>query len=195
VLADAFELYTNAYEKSILLRDFYGKEIILFSDSSKMSRETALKGLQGVLEGTTEEQKKRALKSLKENITTMYVSPHLIYFLSILNYPLVSTILTKERLPTLSFIVPYGNICRGYMVWVKKRLKSQGERCLKRECRGIIITSTYSRSLTVVKMSLQRWFIPRMAVVLSVNSSHRAPPRLFIFSSNFSSISHVSLHF
>ena len=31
VLADAFELYANAYERSILLKDFYGKEAALFT--------------------------------------------------------------------------------------------------------------------------------------------------------------------
>ena len=31
VLADAFELYANAYERSLLLKDFYGKEATLGS--------------------------------------------------------------------------------------------------------------------------------------------------------------------
>ena len=49
VIADAFELYSNAYERSILLRDFYGKETLLFTvtTESEESKERAKKGFKG----------------------------------------------------------------------------------------------------------------------------------------------------
>lgn len=73
VLADAFELYANAYERSILLRDFYGKEITLFSTNrgTEADKEKAKRGLQGVLEGIEGDRKKRTLSAVKENLTTM----------------------------------------------------------------------------------------------------------------------------
>lgn len=77
VLADAFELYANAYEKSILLREFYGKEVALFSTSSLQQtdaeKEISKKGLVGVLEGFDKERTKRVLGALKENLDSMYV--------------------------------------------------------------------------------------------------------------------------
>ncbi|KAG8221634.1 armadillo-type protein [Butyriboletus roseoflavus] len=73
VLADAFELYANAYERSILLRDFYGKEAVLFSTSQDI--ETAKKGLRGLLDGVGGDRRKRLLAALKENLTTMWVQP------------------------------------------------------------------------------------------------------------------------
>jgi pumilio family protein 6 len=75
VLADTFELYANAYERSILLREFYGKEATLFTltAGSNEEKEKAKKGLAGILEGVDVERKRRVLSSLKENLTTMYV--------------------------------------------------------------------------------------------------------------------------
>lgn len=77
VLADAFELYANAYEKSILLREFYGKEVALFSTSSLQQtdaeKEISKKGFVGVLEGFDKERTKRVLGALKENLDSMYV--------------------------------------------------------------------------------------------------------------------------
>ena len=75
VLADAFELYTNAYERSILLRDFYGKEAALFSTSRGTAQdiETAKKGLRGLLDGVEGDRRKRLLAALKESLTTMWV--------------------------------------------------------------------------------------------------------------------------
>lgn len=77
VLADAFELYANAYERTILLREFYGKEATLFgvTSGSDLDKERARKGLRGVLEGADGEQKKRVMKALKENLITMCVNP------------------------------------------------------------------------------------------------------------------------
>jgi pumilio family protein 6 len=73
VLADTFELYANAYERTILLQDFYGKETALFSTrrGTDEEKEIAKKGLRGVLEGLEGERRKRVLASLKENLTTM----------------------------------------------------------------------------------------------------------------------------
>ena len=73
VIADTFELYANAYERSILLRDFYGKEVALFSSSRGTAQdiETAKKGLCGVLDGIEIDRRKRVLVALKENLTTM----------------------------------------------------------------------------------------------------------------------------
>ncbi|KAF9218484.1 ARM repeat-containing protein [Gyrodon lividus] len=77
VLADTFELYANAYERTILLRDFYGKETALFSTSrgTDEEKETAKKGLRGVLEGVEGERRKRVLAALKENLTTIFNNP------------------------------------------------------------------------------------------------------------------------
>ena len=75
VIADAFELYANAYERAILLRDLYGKETALFTvtTGSEEDKIHAKKGLKGVLEGLEGDRCKRVLESLKENLTTMYV--------------------------------------------------------------------------------------------------------------------------
>jgi pumilio homology domain family member 6 len=75
VLADAFELYANAYERTILLRDFYGKEIALFSTAagSEEDKTSFKKGLKGVLDGLEADRRKRVLTSLKENLVTMCV--------------------------------------------------------------------------------------------------------------------------
>jgi pumilio family protein 6 len=73
VLADAFELYANAYERTILLREFYGKEAALFSltSGSDEEKERAKKGLSGVLEGADTERRRRILAAVKDNLITM----------------------------------------------------------------------------------------------------------------------------
>jgi pumilio homology domain family member 6 len=73
VLADAFELYANAYERTILLREFYGKEASLFTVTrgSEEDKERAKKGLNGVLEGADTERRRRILGSVKDNLITM----------------------------------------------------------------------------------------------------------------------------
>mgnify|MGYP001230986271 CR=1 FL=1 len=77
VLADAFELYANAYERSILLREFYGKEATLFTvtSGSNEDKEKAKKGLSAFLEGVDIERKRRILSALKENLTTIFNNP------------------------------------------------------------------------------------------------------------------------
>ncbi|TFK45263.1 ARM repeat-containing protein [Heliocybe sulcata] len=74
VIADAYELYGNAYERSILLRDFYGKEASIFSvtSGSDADVERSKKGLVGVLEGTQGETRRRVLASLKDNLVSIF---------------------------------------------------------------------------------------------------------------------------
>lgn len=74
VIADAFELYANSYERSLLVRDFYGKEAALFSSTtigSEADKDSARKGLKGVLEHASPDQRTRILNATKENITKM----------------------------------------------------------------------------------------------------------------------------
>ncbi|KZT00076.1 ARM repeat-containing protein [Laetiporus sulphureus 93-53] len=77
VLADAFELYTNAYERSLLLRDFYGKEasLLTITAGSSEEQERSKKGLRGILEGVEGERRKRLLSALKENLVTIFNNP------------------------------------------------------------------------------------------------------------------------
>ncbi|KZT21924.1 ARM repeat-containing protein [Neolentinus lepideus HHB14362 ss-1] len=74
VIADAYELYGNAYERSILLRDFYGKEASLFSltSGSEADKERSKKGLKGVLESAQCEMRRRVLASLKDNLVSIF---------------------------------------------------------------------------------------------------------------------------
>ncbi|KAI0916483.1 hypothetical protein AcV5_002965 [Taiwanofungus camphoratus] len=74
VLADAFELYANAYERSLLLRDFYGKEASLFTVTagSDAEKEQSKQGLKGILDGTEGERKRRVMASLKDNLITIF---------------------------------------------------------------------------------------------------------------------------
>ena len=80
VLADAYELYANAFERALLLYDFYGKEVALFSpalakgSSADEQEKAALKkGLAGILEGADAERRKRVLAAIKENIDLVCV--------------------------------------------------------------------------------------------------------------------------
>ncbi|KAJ6535952.1 armadillo-type protein [Mycena vulgaris] len=74
VLSDAFELYTNAYERTLLVRDFYGKETALFTVTSGSAEEKdrARKGLAGVLEGADPDRRKRVLTSMKGALTSIF---------------------------------------------------------------------------------------------------------------------------
>ena len=73
VLADAFELYANAYERSLLLKDFYGKEATLVSltAGSDQEKELSKKGMKGLLEGADKERRKRVMGAVKENLEAM----------------------------------------------------------------------------------------------------------------------------
>ena len=80
VIADAYELYANAFERALLLFDFYGKEVALFSASAlakgaqadTKEKEQLKKGLKGVLEGADSERRKRILNAVKENLELVY---------------------------------------------------------------------------------------------------------------------------
>jgi len=77
-LADSFELYANAYERSILLRDFYGKEVALFSkiDSGDApAKERAKAGLVGIVQDMDVERRKRTVNAVKENLETIFNNP------------------------------------------------------------------------------------------------------------------------
>lgn len=73
VLADAFELHANAYERTILLREFYGKEATLFSitSGSDADKERAKRGLKGLLENVDPDRKRRIMADVKANLVTM----------------------------------------------------------------------------------------------------------------------------
>jgi pumilio family protein 6 len=73
VLADAFELYANAAERGVLLRDFYGPEARLgsFTAGSKEDNEKTRKGLPGLLESTDTERRKRILTAVKDGLVSM----------------------------------------------------------------------------------------------------------------------------
>ena len=80
VIADAYELYANAFERAILLFDFYGKEVALFTpalskgvDTGDKEREELKKGLNGVLDTADMEKRKRILASVKENLDLVCV--------------------------------------------------------------------------------------------------------------------------
>ena len=56
------------------MREFYGKEAALLSSSvvgSEEDKDEAKRGLQGVLEGASPDQRMRILNATKENIMTM----------------------------------------------------------------------------------------------------------------------------
>lgn len=75
VLADAFELYANAFERAILLHDFYGKEVSLFApglskagQASEAEKDQLKKGLVAALEGADLEKRKRILAAVREKL-------------------------------------------------------------------------------------------------------------------------------
>ena len=73
IIADIYELHTNASERAILLRDFYGREVALLplpgkgEDATKDGRG----GLSVVLQEASEEQRRRILASLRDNLNLM----------------------------------------------------------------------------------------------------------------------------
>ncbi len=75
VIADSYDLFANAYERSLLLQDFYGKEVALFSTAStkgtaatETEKAQMRKGLAGALEGADAERRKRILVAVKQNL-------------------------------------------------------------------------------------------------------------------------------
>ncbi|KAI9457592.1 ARM repeat-containing protein [Lactarius psammicola] len=77
VIADIYELHTNSAERAILLRDFYGREAALLplNLSSEDTTKDVRGGLPVVLRGASEDQRRRILASLKENLDLMFNNP------------------------------------------------------------------------------------------------------------------------
>lgn len=77
IIADIFELHTNAAERVVLLRDFYGREAALLPLPHKGEEATkdGRSGLSVVLQNATAEQRRRILASLCENLNLMLVFP------------------------------------------------------------------------------------------------------------------------
>jgi pumilio family protein 6 len=73
IIADIYELHANAKERAILLREFYGREASLLP--LPREGEVAMKDGRGslpvVLQGASEEQRRRILASLRENLDLM----------------------------------------------------------------------------------------------------------------------------
>lgn len=113
VVADAFELYAGEWERAVLVRGFYGKEVTLFESGFKAGSDeekTKIKrGLKGLLEGLDIEKRKRILTSTKENLMTMYAS--LFSSKRCIDSPLFSDLTTpaKAVLRTPSYTEHYGN--------------------------------------------------------------------------------------
>lgn len=115
VLADAFELWCNAYERSILLQDFYGKEASLFTvtKGSEEEKEKSKKGLKGLLEGIDGERRKRILSSVKENLTTMCALLRLILFSGCPHADHTIALTIRTKVPSLMplYTEYFGSIC------------------------------------------------------------------------------------
>lgn len=87
VVADAFEVWAGEWERAVLVREFFGKEVMMFGLGGRGfgfkeegEKEKAKKGLKGLLEGLDLEKRKRILASTKENLLTMYVCSSLLSF-------------------------------------------------------------------------------------------------------------------
>ncbi|KAF7419498.1 pumilio domain member 6 [Pleurotus ostreatus] len=74
VLADAFELWANSYERTILVREFYGKEAALFAtdNGGEVDKAKARGGLKGILDGSSVEQKKRIMNATKDSLVKIF---------------------------------------------------------------------------------------------------------------------------
>ncbi|KAI0029907.1 ARM repeat-containing protein [Vararia minispora EC-137] len=71
VLADVYELHANAYERSLLVRDLYGRETALFSNHSE-DKGRIRAGLTGVLEDLDSEKKRRVLAAVRESLDAIF---------------------------------------------------------------------------------------------------------------------------
>jgi len=79
VVADAFEIWAGEWERAVLVREFFGKEVVMFGlgggGGFQGGKEKAKNGLKGLLENLDLEKRKRILGSAKENLLTMCVPP------------------------------------------------------------------------------------------------------------------------
>jgi pumilio family protein 6 len=75
IIADIYELHANAKERAILLREFYGREASLLPlpRESEAATKDGRGNLPMVLQGASEEQRRRILASLRENLDLMLV--------------------------------------------------------------------------------------------------------------------------
>ena len=113
VIADIYELHTNATERAILLRDFYGREVALLplpqkgEDATKDGRG----GLSVVLQEASEEQRRRILTSLKDNLNLLFVHSFFRFFFP-LPWIVASTIPTGVRSDMQLSTGHCGNTCQ-----------------------------------------------------------------------------------
>ena len=66
VISDAYELYASSLDRARLARDFYGKEVALFSGPVEST-----KGLKEILKDFDAAQRKRTLDSVKQNLLSV----------------------------------------------------------------------------------------------------------------------------
>jgi len=126
-VADAYELYANATQRALLLRDFYGKEVALFEP-----RIDGPSGLKDVLEGAEGERRRRILGAVKENLTLMYAPGLSARNLDIDETVIDSTTQIKAPYRTRSSTVPCGSTCSSCARSPrKKRVKRRGGKCSK----------------------------------------------------------------
>jgi pumilio family protein 6 len=113
IIADFYDLYTNATERAILLRDFYGREVALLplprkSEDAKMDGHG---GLSVVLQEASEDQRRRILASLSENLNLMLAHSLFLFFCP-LPWIVGSTTPTRVLSDTQLSTGHCGNTCR-----------------------------------------------------------------------------------
>ena len=113
IIADIYDLYANATERAILLRDFYGREVALLPLPSKGedAKKDGRGGLSVVLQEASGEQRRRILASLSENLNLMLAHS---LFCSFCPLPWIagSTTPTRVLSDTQLFTGRCGNTCR-----------------------------------------------------------------------------------
>ena len=188
MLADAFDLYANAYERSLLLRDFYGRETALFSgplpaSGSEEDKERAKKGLIGVLEapGMDEEKRRRVLGAVKGNLITMYARELLS---SVVAYNRLYRFNNPDKGSITHSIVhralwEYLTVLNDASVSVSDESEREKMRreIFERFLVPFFLTITFSHHLLVVKKFLPKWSIQKMVAAPCVSSLRREVQR------------------
>lgn len=113
IISDIYSLYSNSTERAILLRDFYGREVALLPLPRKGENATkdGRGGLSVVLQDASEEQRRRILASLSENLNLM-LAHSLFRFFCPLTWFAGSTTLTRVLSDTQLFTGRCGSTCR-----------------------------------------------------------------------------------
>ena len=107
VISDSFELYANTAEKSLLLREFYGKEVVSFIPQQEGTKND----LRTILEGLEADRQRRILAATKDNIQHMCVSVHFcVNTCPWANSTPASRIQTKVPCLTPLYTVYFGNM-------------------------------------------------------------------------------------